>query len=338
MSELLRIPDELAAVHERVAEGLVRVIERFDRHLRTDVAPVAELVRHVERYRGKMLRPMLCLLSGMATSRQTPPELTENHVTLAAVCEMVHMATLVHDDVLDEAEVRRGGRTINSLKGNEAAVMLGDYLIAAAYHLCAQVQDQWYSLEVARVSMSVCSGELMQLANRGNLELDLATYFGILDRKTAVLIGAACELGARASGATPEVAVALRDYGREVGIAFQIQDDLLDLLGREDDVGKSVGRDMELGKPTLPLISHLLESPRPERDRAMLLAERAAGGDGASGRELREVLVTGGAVERARNEAFRRVEQACKGLQGLPASPARRYLEHLAQMAVRRGK
>src|SRR5690606_17219672 len=131
---------------------------------------------------------------------------SERHRILATVVEMVHMATLVHDDILDDAQMRRRGATINHLSGNEAAVMLGDYLISHAYHLCSSLDDQAVSRAVARTTNTVCEGELLQLANRGNGELDERTYFEIIRRKTASLCGLCCRLGASLAGAEPETA------------------------------------------------------------------------------------------------------------------------------------
>lgn len=252
------------ALSRAVSLGLERVVERFDAQLLSPLSPVADLCRHVERYRGKMLRPTVALLSGIACSPDADsaePEslLTHELVSVAAVCEMVHMATLVHDDVLDEADTRRRGPTVNSLHGNEPAVILGDYLIAAAYHLCSQLDSQAAALAIGRACMDVCAGELLQLHHRENFELDEPTYFEIVARKTGELVSVACELGARLApgGCAPGAPDALASFGRNLGIAFQIQDDLLDLTGEERVVGKSVGKDSEKGKLTLPLIHHL---------------------------------------------------------------------------------
>ena len=171
MSLPVEIPESLAPLQEFLADALARVEARFDLQLRSDLPPVSKLCAHIERYRGKMLRPTLAILAGLAAhprAADAPPGsiITEDHLLIAAVCEMVHMATLVHDDVLDEAETRRRGRTVNRLYGNEAAVILGDYLIASAYHLCSQLADQAVALEVARVSMTLCAGELLQLHHR----------------------------------------------------------------------------------------------------------------------------------------------------------------------------
>src|SRR6202042_2831389 len=156
------------------------------------------LIKHVSRFRGKMLRPMLVLLAGKSCGSR---ELTDAHVTIATVVEMVHMATLVHDDVLDEAELRRKGATINHLRGNEAAVMLGDYLISHSYHLCSSLDSQYASRLIGRTTNQVCEGELLQIHNRNNLDLDEETYLQIITCKTATLCAACCLLGATFAGA-----------------------------------------------------------------------------------------------------------------------------------------
>ena len=335
MRGVLEIPRPLLPVHEALLAGLQRVTERFDSQLDSDLLAVHDLVRHVERYRGKMLRPALVLLSGMACSNRAPAEaITDDLVTIGAVCELVHMATLVHDDVLDEADVRRRGATVNKLRGNETAVILGDYLIAAAYHLCSTLGDTQPALAIGRVSMTLCAGELLQLANRDNLSLDRATYFEILDRKTAALIAVSCELGARRAGATEAQSRALESFGRNLGVAFQIQDDLLDLTGEEAEVGKSVRKDLEKGKLTLPLIDHLATGEG--RVDALREIEASIAGDPAAPARLVALLRSSGAIDDAREHAESLVAEACRGLESLPGAGARAYLLHMAQAVVSR--
>ncbi|MEZ6244343.1 MAG: polyprenyl synthetase family protein [Phycisphaerales bacterium] len=332
MRGVLDLPDHLLPVQERISSALARVEEAFDRQLASDLAPVAELCAHVERYRGKMLRPVLAILCGEAAS----PEPDENPVAdelirLAAVCEMVHMATLVHDDVLDEAEVRRRGATINHLRGNEAAVILGDYLIAGAYALCASIGRTELDQRIARVSMDVCAGELLQLHHGDDWALDEATYFEIVGRKTGALIGVACELGALVGGADPRLASALFDAGVDLGVAFQIRDDLLDLTGLEAAVGKSVGKDLEKGKPTLPVIHHLASLEGSRRDEMLELLCRGAHpeNDEARARVLEGVRATG-SIEYAERIGAERVERARQTIGRLAPSSARELLDHLA--------
>ncbi|MBZ0171443.1 MAG: polyprenyl synthetase family protein, partial [Phycisphaerales bacterium] len=273
MRGVLDVPESLIPINDALIDGLTRVEVCFDRQLESDIPPVSELCKHIERYRGKMLRPTLVLLCGLAAHPDADRALeaggdigslwTDEHVGLAAVVEMVHMATLVHDDVLDEAEVRRRGKTVNALRGNEAAVILGDYLLASAYRLCSTVESRQASVAVGDTAMTMASGELLQLHHRDDLSLDEPTYFEILERKTASLIGLSCALGAAASGAEQGLVESLRRFGRDMGVAFQIQDDLLDLMGEESVIGKSVRRDLAKGKLTLPLI-HALANAEPK--------------------------------------------------------------------------
>jgi len=186
------------AIGRRLAAELAEVESRFAAELVCDLSCVNDLTRHLEQYRGKMLRPTLVILGGIAVDPEQP--LIDAHRTLAAVVEMVHVATLVHDDVLDESHVRRRGATVNCLRGNETAVMLGDYLISHAYHMCATLDSQRAARLVAGTTNTVCEGELLQLANRNNWSLDERTYFQIIERKTASLCGTSGRLGAMLAG------------------------------------------------------------------------------------------------------------------------------------------
>jgi octaprenyl-diphosphate synthase len=309
----------------QLAPLLAEVGRAFERQLASDLPPVNTLCRHVERYRGKMLRPTMVFLCG-----QPFGPVGERHVIVAATCEMIHMATLVHDDVLDEAAVRRKGHTVNHLRGNEVAVMLGDYLISNAFHLCSRAGDPALNLRLGEVTNTLCEGELVQLSHREDLSLDERTYFEIVRRKTAVLIGACCELGARLSGAPEESVAALRRFGEGLGIAFQVQDDLLDLSGREDVVGKSLGRDLEKGKLTLPVIIHLARGTPVQRERT-IAAIRAR--DGAA---LLAELTAAGALAEARSRAMAMVDAARKELALVPACPARDALDAAALAIVQR--
>src|SRR5690242_12006520 len=175
----------LADLTDCIATPLQEVERLFHKELGSSLSCVNLLVKHVSRFRGKMLRPCLVLLAGKACGK-----LTEAHSVIATVVEMVHMATLVHDDVLDEAELRRKGATINHLRGNEAAVLLGDYLISHSYHLCSSLDSQYASRAIGRTTNCVCEGELLQIDNRNNFDLDEETYLSIISRKTASLTAA----------------------------------------------------------------------------------------------------------------------------------------------------
>jgi octaprenyl-diphosphate synthase len=334
---------ELNSRHAPIADLLARQLEQvsviFERQLASDLSAINGLCVHIESYRGKMLRPTLVLLTGLAASPEThasedraiPEEvLTERHRVVAAVVEMIHMATLVHDDVLDEATVRRNGATVNHLWGNEAAVMLGDYLISNAFHLCSSLGDPAINLSLGAVTNTLCEGELIQLHHRENYGIDEDTYIDIVRRKTASLIGECCRLGASISGASEAQQSAFKHFGLCLGIAFQIQDDLLDLTGDQRLVGKDLGKDLDKGKLTLP-ITHLMATiDKAEQDAVVaLLRERRRS-------ELHARLEANGSVAYARETAHRYVDEAKAALDHLPSGVMRELLDHLADRVVQR--
>jgi octaprenyl-diphosphate synthase len=312
-----------------IAAGLARVETLFESQLLSRFPAVNDLCKHVERYRGKMLRPTLVIVSGLSFTRDGEA-LRPEHDIIAATVEMIHMSTLVHDDVLDDAEIRRRGQTVNFLRGNETAVMLGDYLISNAFHLCSRAGDPWLNLRLGEVTNTLCEGELVQLSRRHDLGLDENTYFEIVRRKTAVLVGASCELGTRLAGASADETAAMRAFGEHLGVAFQIQDDLLDLMGDEATVGKSVGRDLEKGKLTLPMIMHIASTTGAERMAAIRAIEAK---DGAA---LRAALVRSGSLDAARARAVEIVEEAKRGLPETRRAHSRELLLELADRVVSR--
>jgi octaprenyl-diphosphate synthase len=300
----------------------------FEAELKSTLPSVNTLVKHVSRFRGKMLRPILVLLSGKAAG-----ELTDAHVTIATVVEMVHMATLVHDDVLDEAELRRKGATINHLRGNEAAVLLGDYLISHSYHLCSSLDSQMASRKIARTTNEVCEGELLQIHNRNNIDLDEATYFDIISRKTASLCATCCQLGATLAGASEEVVGRLETYGRSLGIAFQIQDDILDIVGDVDTVVMTLGIDVEKGKMTLPLIHFMRTAPA---EHAALLRSLLEGREADKADKIRNLILPSRSIQYARDAARAQVDRARSALADLPPTDARQVLDAMAEFVVSR--
>src|SRR5687767_14491874 len=318
----------LSSLTECIGPQLAGVDELFRRELVSELGCVNTLVKHVARFRGKMLRPILLLLSGKACG-----ELTDAHVTLATVVEMVHMATLVHDDVLDEAELRRKGATINHLRGNEAAVMLGDYLISHSYHLCSSLDSQLASRLIARTTNQVCEGELLQIANRNNVELDEDTYLEIITRKTASLCAMCSLLGAEFAGAGKTVVGRMELFGLSLGIAFQIQDDILDIAGDTDTVGKTLGIDLEKGKMTLPIIHFLRHAPVEHR---ALLRSLLASNDPNEAERIRKMILPSRSMEYAREKARQYARRAREALGTLPDSDARRVLETMAEFVVTR--
>jgi octaprenyl-diphosphate synthase len=311
-----------------VAPQLIEVEKRFEDELRSNAACVNTLVKHVSRFRGKMLRPLLVLLTGKACGK-----LTEAHTVLATVVEMVHMATLVHDDVLDEAELRRKGATINHLRGNEAAVLLGDYLISHSFHLCSSLDSQFASRVIGRTTNEVCEGELLQIHNRNNLDLDEETYLQIVTQKTAVLCAACCELGAAYADVPPAAVERMRQYGTALGTAFQIQDDILDIVGDQNTVGKTLGIDVQKGKLTLPMIHFMKVAPREHRT---LLRSLLQSRESDKVERIRNLILPSDSVRYATDCARELIRQARECLSELPASPARFVLDQMAEFVISR--
>ncbi len=323
-----------------LAPYLAAVDELFASELSSALPHVQQLIGHVNRFRGKMLRPTLVLLCGMAVgSREAGAnvgakiKLGHDHVVLATVVEMVHVATLVHDDVLDGAEVRRRGATINHLRGNEAAVLLGDLLISHAFHLCSSLSSQRASRLIGHTTNIVCEGELTQNFHRRNWKLDEATYFDIIYRKTASLIETSCRLGAIAGGATAPMIESLALYGRHLGMAFQIVDDVLDIVGQQKTVGKSLGTDIDKGKLTLPMI-HFLNHAAPEHSELLVSLLESAQADRAE--HVRQLLIPSPSIGYARQRAQSLVDEAIDAVQVLPDGEIRDILIGMARYSTGR--
>jgi octaprenyl-diphosphate synthase len=216
---------------------------------------------------GKRIRPALVFLSGWNGSDVPSPEL----VRVAGVVELVHLATLVHDDIMDEADLRRSRRTASRQYGPEAAVLLGDALFAHALHLAAQFPTTEVCYAVSDSTRKVCAGEIVQTLRRGTTNITREDYFRVIDLKTAELFRISCFLGSKLGGFSTEFVEAASRFGRHLGIAYQIYDDLADFFGQEKNIGKTLGTDLQSGKVTLPLLA-LLER-LPAEDRALLVDE-----------------------------------------------------------------
>jgi octaprenyl-diphosphate synthase len=318
----------LSDLYEPIAGALADAERIFQQELASRFPFVQHLVDHCADFQGKRLRPALVLLAGRACGGLAPA-----HNVLAAVVEMIHTATLVHDDVLDEAMVRRHAATVNAEWGNETAVLLGDYLFTHAFHLAASLDSTRACRWIGHATNKVCEGEMQQVHHRGNLDLDEASYFAIIEGKTAELTAVSCRLGASYAGAPESTVAALDRYGRELGIAFQIADDVLDIWGEERVTGKSLGTDLEKQKMTLPVIYLLrLAEPAALPEIRRLLAEARAD----HRRLLRPYLERTGAIDRAWQCAKHHVKQALDALDCLPESDAKGVLRILAQYVVRR--
>lgn len=318
----------LADLYQPIHDDLKIVKKTFDDELMGDLPFITELCETVRSYRGKMLRPSLLLLVAKASGGIRPV-----HHTLAAVVEMVHMATLVHDDVLDDANERRKQPTINTISGNEAAVLLGDYLISHAFHLCSSLHSQEASRIIGAATNTVCEGELLQNYHRGNMELSETDYLEIIRRKTAALTAATCELGAMYTDTEPRIITAMKKYGLSTGIAFQIIDDVLDIVGNSDQLGKTLRLDAKLGKLTLPFIHAISQGSNGHNQN---LRDILSGKNTITDEYLEIRLKETGSIDYAVTIANQYVADAIHQLEMLPISESRASLTALAEFIVQR--
>lgn len=317
----------VGSLYAPIAAELEEVERLLKAELRSDHSAVHNLVTHAFAMGGKRLRPALLLLSARAAG-----QVRREHLVLAAVVEMIHTATLVHDDVLDEATLRRHVETVNARWDNESSVLLGDFLFTHSFYLAATLGSTYACKTIGRTTNIVCEGELRQTANSGNFDLSEDEYLDIITAKTAELCACCCQLGAHYAESDAALETELSRFGRHLGIAFQIADDLLDLLGDERTMGKSLGTDLTKRKPTLPLIFALGKVSADERDRFLPWCE------GANGQrdDLLAWLERLGALDYARQKARDHARQARSHLAQLDASPARTVLEELADYVVDR--
>jgi len=255
---------------------------------------------------GKRIRPALSLLAGGTTGEMTP-----DHRKLGVILELIHVATLVHDDIMDNADIRRGIPTASSKWGNSLSVLLGDCLFSHALMLASEFDDPNINRMIARASNDVCTGEIIQTQRRFDLNLSRETYFKIIRMKTAALFSAALKIGALLNGATPEIQERMHSFGDNLGTAYQIYDDCLDLVGDEGTIGKTLGTDLAKGKFTLPMLN-LMENASPgqkEKLNRLLLEQEPIDVNVLAG-----IADYAGAIEGAIDTAFEFLEAARKDL------------------------
>jgi len=314
---------EFKAAFELVNQHLYTVEERIRQQARAFEPGVQGYVDYVCSAGGKRLRPALALLAGGATGK-----ITSAHADLAVILELIHVASLVHDDIMDGADLRRERPTANAKWGNSLSVLLGDALFAHALRLATGFDNSDVCRRIADASVDVCSGEILQTQRRFDLKLNVADYYRIIEMKTAALFASACELGAFLSQANPSVINALRNFGGRLGTAYQIYDDCVDLVGNEEEAGKTLGTDLSKGKFTLPVLILLQRSnaTQLEEIRSLLLSEEAM--DPVL---LRNLVNEQGALQAAVESGRKMIQE---GLASLDAVPAGRYREALRAIAV----
>lgn len=287
---------------ELIGPDLYSVEERIHEQSKAVDAGIEHYFEYAIGGSGKRLRPALALLSGGATGR-----VVSDHVDLAVIVELIHIASLVHDDIMDGADRRRDRPTLNAKWGNSLTVLVGDVLFAHALRLSTKFSNSEVSRRIADAAADVCTGEILQTQRRFDLNLPLAEYYRMVQMKTGALFAVSCELGAYLSGASPSVISALKNYGNKIGIAYQVLDDCIDLVGDEEMIGKTLGTDIACGKFTLPVLLLLQNSSPKERDelQSILLSE-----DGVAPSKLLDLVTSRGALASAVQAARSLVTEA----------------------------
>ena len=319
---------DLASIRALVDDDLAAVDRTIRERLTSDVVLVNQIAEHIIGGGGKRLRPLLVLLASHALGYEG-----DRHIELAVIVEFIHTATLLHDDVVDDSQLRRGRSTANALFGNEAAVLVGDSLYSRSFQMMVAVGDMRIMEIMARTTSQIADGEVLQLLNRHDPDTSEASYLEVIHRKTAMLFEAAARLGAVCAHAPPLHEEAMARFGRHLGTAYQLVDDVLDYQGRTGEIGKNVGDDLAEGKPTLPLIHAIRES---SGRTARLLQDAIR----TKGRHCIEEVIA--AVESAGSIAYTarlaadEVALAGEALGAIPNSPYRDALAGLAEFTTSR--
>lgn len=319
---------DISAVRTLTAEDMAYVNHCIQRHLQSDVALINQLGHYILESGGKRLRPLLALLSARALQIKS-----QHHIELAAIIEFIHTATLLHDDVVDASNLRRGRQTANAIWGNEASVLVGDFLYSRAFQMMVTLQNMKIMDIMADATNTIAAGEVMQLLYCHNAETTQADYLAVIHRKTAKLFAAAAQGGAVLAQATPTQEQQLIQYGTHIGTAFQLIDDVLDYSASAAEMGKNIGDDLAEGKPTLPLIIAL---QRAEATTAELIRHAIRQGGLEHIQTIQSAIQETGALEYTTALAQQEAAQAVAALDALPESPYKNALIALAHFAVAR--
>jgi octaprenyl-diphosphate synthase len=321
---------DFSAVQALCSDGMSRVNALIRTRLASDVVLINQIAEHIIGGGGKRLRPMLVLLASQAAGYRG-----SDHILLAAVVEFIHTATLLHDDVVDESDLRRGRKTANALWGNAASVLVGDFLYSRSFQMMVEGNDMRVMRILADTTNRIAEGEVLQLLNIHNPDVDEAAYLRVIERKTAVLFSAATQLGGLLGGVGAAQEKALADYGMNLGFAFQIADDVLDYVSDASTLGKNIGDDLAEGKATLPLI-YAIERADPAQAASLRRAIETGGLDSLD--NIVGAIRDSGAIENAHRCAQQYSDAAKAALSTIPKSTARDALQMLADYAVTRDR
>jgi octaprenyl-diphosphate synthase len=316
------VKTDLDAVHNLISGDMDRVNSMIQQKLHSDVVLINQLGHYIVNSGGKRLRPALVLLSSGVFSYQG-----QQHIELAAIIEFIHTATLLHDDVVDASMLRRGRATANQRWGNEASVLVGDFLYSRAFQMMVEVGSMEVMKVLADATNTIAKGEVQQLINQHNTETTEAKYLEVINNKTARLFEAASQLGAIISDSSEIEQQAMTRYGRHLGIAYQLIDDVLDYSASAEELGKNIGDDLAEGKPTLPLLYAMKNG---STEQAGIIRTAIEHGGLENIREIQHTIETTGAIEYTADLARQEAKQAIEAIDTLPQSS---YLEALVDLA-----
>lgn len=317
---------DLASIQALAREDMVAVDALIRTRLASDVVLINQVAEYIVGAGGKRLRPMLLLLAAAALDHRGP----RAH-QLAAVIEFIHTSTLLHDDVVDESDLRRGRRTANAVWGNAASVLVGDFLYSRSFQMMVELDSMAVMRILADTTNSIAEGEVLQLLHVRNPDTDEPAYLRVIERKTAVLFAAATRLGALLAGADEPTQQRMHDYGLNLGFAFQIADDVLDYASDAVTMGKNLGDDLAEGKATLPLIHAIRHADAATASRLRAAIEH---GDTTAMPDVMTAIGTSGGLDYSRRRASEYAEAAERALDGLDDNDHVEALRGLARYAV----
>lgn len=319
-----------STLQQYVQDDFDALNENVIRQLHSEVPLIENIGHYLIEAGGKRIRPLLALLCARAFSYQG-----DQHINLATVIEFLHTATLLHDDVVDMSEMRRGRPTANTRWGNPSSVLVGDFIYSRAFQLLVTIADMQIMEVMATTTNKISEGEVLQLVNQHNVAASEADYLNVIHNKTAILFAAACHSAAILAAADASVQQKMHSFGLEVGMAFQLIDDVLDYSGDSAELGKNVGDDLAEGKPTLPLIYVLQHGTADEK---ALITEAIRDGGLEHLESIINIVRDSGALDYTRRNAEQRIKTALACLDVVPASSYREGMEAIAQAAISRSK
>tara|TARA_Y100000590_G_scaffold151980_1_gene174538 strand:+ start:63 stop:1070 length:1008 start_codon:yes stop_codon:yes gene_type:complete len=313
---------DIAQIHTLISDDMLNVNRLIETSLASDVPLINQLGQYIINSGGKRLRPALVILSSKIFSYQG-----NQHINLAAIIELIHTATLLHDDVVDASILRRGQKTANQRWGNEASVLVGDFVYSRAFQMMVNIDSLRVMEILSEATNSIAEGEVQQLINRNRSEISECDYLDVIRNKTAKLFEAAAQLGAVISNKTRNEEKSMAKYGCHLGTAFQLIDDVLDYSSSENELGKNIGKDLSQGNPTLPLLYAMWNG---DKDQTKIIRESIKNGGLQNIEQIKDAINSTGAISYTEKIANQESELAIDALEGLPSS---KYLDALFSLA-----